>query len=110
MRPHWRCYAPRRRISRTIKTLWQPPHERPMEENVASLRGVLSWLQHLHVFHWPRRGERAPLADGAARWRAYLDVLRERGATWPLLLEFVRNDDPEQLRVDAATLHRWIQE
>jgi sugar phosphate isomerase/epimerase len=91
-----------------IRTLWQPPHERTVEENVASLRGVLPWLHHVHVFHWPRRGERVPLAEGEARWRAYLDVLRERGGTWPLLLEFVRNDDPDQLRADAATLRRWI--
>jgi 3-dehydroshikimate dehydratase len=92
-----------------MKTLWQPPHERPVEENVASLRGVLPWLHHVHVFHWPKRGERAALADGAARWRAYLDVLRaDNRRDWPLLLEFVRGDDPAQLRADAATLHGWI--
>ena len=92
-----------------LKTLWQPPHERSVEENVASLRGVLPWLHHVHVFHWPKRGERAPLADGAARWRAYLDVLREdHRHDWPLLLEFVRGDDPAQLHADAATLHEWI--
>ena len=91
-----------------VQTLWQPPHERSVEQNVASLRGVLPWLHHVHVFHWPRRGERVPLAEGAARWRAYLDVLREGGCKHPLLLEFVRNDDPDQLRADAATLHEWI--
>jgi sugar phosphate isomerase/epimerase len=93
-----------------LMTLWQPPHERPVEENVASLRGVLPWLHHVHVFHWPRRGERAPLAGGATRWRAYLDVLRAADSRrdWPLLLEFVRGDDPDQLRADAATLHQWI--
>jgi sugar phosphate isomerase/epimerase len=91
-----------------IKTLWQPPHEQPVESCVASLRGVLPWLHHVHVFHWPKRGERAPLADGAARWQAYLDVLREHGGTWPLLLEFVRDDDPSQLLTDAATLRQWI--
>jgi 3-dehydroshikimate dehydratase len=91
-----------------IRTLWQPPHERPVEANVASLRGVLPWLHHVHVFHWPRRGERVPLADGADRWRAYLGVMREARCARALLLEFVRGDDPEQLRADAATLHEWI--
>ena len=91
-----------------VKTLWQPPHERPVEENVASLRGVLPWLHHVHVFHWPRRGERAPLADGAAPWRAYLDLLRHEKPDCPLLLEFVRGDDPVQLAADAATLRQWI--
>ena len=91
-----------------MRTLWQPPHGRTVDENVASLRGVLPWLHHVHVFHWPQRGERAPLADGADRWRAYLDVLRAHPGKWPLLLEFVRGDDPAQLRADAATLHEWI--
>jgi sugar phosphate isomerase/epimerase len=95
-----------------IRTLWQPPHERTVEANIASLRGVLPWLHHVHVFHWPKRGERAPLAQGAARWLAYLEALRSADAGdrghWPLLMEFVRNDDPDQLRADAATLHEWI--
>jgi sugar phosphate isomerase/epimerase len=93
-----------------ICSLWQPPHERTVEENLASLRGVIARgiLHHVHVFHWPRRGARAPLADGADRWRAYLDVMRRARCERPLLLEFVRDDDPEQLRADAATLHEWI--
>ena len=65
-------------------------------------------LHHVHVFHWPRRGERAPLADGADRWLAYLDVLRQARCERPLLLEFVRGDDPDQLRADARTLREWI--
>ena len=93
-----------------IYMLWQPPHERTVEENVASLRGVIARgvLHHVHVFHWPRRGERVPLVAGAAAWRAYLDVMRQARCERPLLLEFVRNDDPDQFRADAATLHEWI--
>jgi 3-dehydroshikimate dehydratase len=93
-----------------VRTLWQPPHEVPVEQAKESLSGVLPWLSHVHVFHWPRRGERAALAEGAQRWKAYIDVLRESGKECPLLLEFVRNDDPEQLVRDAATLREWIQD
>ena len=93
-----------------IYSLWQPPHERTVEENVASLRGVIAVgaLHHVHVFHWPRRGERVPLAEGADRWQAYLNVMREARCERPLLLEFVRGDDPDQLRADAAMLREWI--
>jgi sugar phosphate isomerase/epimerase len=91
-----------------IRTLWQPPHGRTIEQNVASLRALLPWLHHVHVFHWPVRGTRAPLADGADRWNAYLAVLREANKQCPLLLEFVKDDDPAHLDADAATLRGWI--
>ena len=91
-----------------IRTLWQPPHERDVEQRCASLRGVLGRLQHVHVFHWPVRGERAPLSDGATGWVRYLEILRDHGRPCPLLLEFVRGDEPDQLMADAATLREWI--
>jgi 3-dehydroshikimate dehydratase len=93
-----------------VRTLWQPPHEVSVERGRESLRAMLPWLNHVHVFHWPRRGERAALADGAERWKAYIDVLKRNGKQCPLLLEFVRDDDPEQLIRDAATLREWIEQ
>jgi sugar phosphate isomerase/epimerase len=91
-----------------LRTLWQPPHEMTVAQRCQSLRGVLPWLNHVHVFHWPRRGERAALEEGSGDWAKYLQVLREEGKTCPLLLEFVRGDDPDQLRRDAGTLERLI--
>lgn len=94
-----------------VKTLWQPPHEESVEHNLASLRAVLDRLTNVHVFHWdPRTKEKHPLRNGAAKWRQYLDVIRTHGGTRHVLLEFVRNDDPEQLPEDAATLVQWIAE
>ena len=91
-----------------IRTLWQPPNDQPVARCCESLKRVLPWVRHVHVFHWPKRGERAPLADGAIAWKQYLSILREHGTECPLLLEFVPNDDPEQLLRDAATLREWI--
>ena len=93
-----------------IKTLWQPPHEVPLQQALGSLRGILPWLQHVHVFHWPVRRTRVPLAEGADRWRQYLKLLHDAGKCCPLLLEFVKNDDPAQLIKDAATLLGWIKD
>ena len=91
-----------------MRTLWQPPHERTVARRGESLRGVLPWLNHVHVFHWPRRGERVALEEGSGDWGAYLNVLREEGKECPMLLEFVRGDDPEQFRRDARTFRSWI--
>jgi len=88
-----------------IRTLWQPPHERTVAQRCQSLHAVLPRLHHVHVFHWPRRGERVALAEGASDWRQYARVLRDARRECPMLLEFVRGDDPDQLRLDATTLH-----
>ena len=93
-----------------IRTLWQPPHGLTIEQRCESLRRVLGRLQHVHVFHWPKRGERAPLADGRDDWARYFAILATEFASpaCPALLEFVRNDDPNQLRADSATLKELL--
>ena len=88
-----------------IKTLWQPPHGCSVEECVASLRAVMSRLQHIHVFHWwPDPSHRLPLHEGKERWRAFLRELHSQGSSYPLLLEFVRGDSSDSLNEDAKTL------
>ena len=87
-----------------VRTLWQPAHGRTVEQRSESLRSVLPWLHHVHVFHWPRQGERAPLAQGEADWRRYVQMIRQEGSPCPLLLEFVPGDDPALLGPDASTL------
>ncbi len=71
---------------------------------------MLPRLRNVHVFHWwPTSAERHPLADGETAWRTYIDIVRESGRDADFLLEFVRNDDPQQFLADAATLQRWLQ-
>ena len=71
---------------------------------------------NLHVFHclfrpfagtWGENIERRPLDDGFADWQRYLSVPLAEGDNFALL-EFVRNDDPEQFLADAATLKRIL--
>jgi 3-dehydroshikimate dehydratase len=88
-----------------IKTLWQPPHGLSLQECLASLRALLPRLQHLHVFHWwPDSSHRRPLEEGRNRWSAYIVELQQLRKDIPLLLEFVREDDPVSLQQDAKTL------
>jgi 3-dehydroshikimate dehydratase len=93
-----------------LKTLWQPPHGKTREQCVASLAGVLPYLQHLHVFHWcPESRARLPLQAGSSRWEAYLALAATGGKdSLYALLEFVRADDPENLAGDARVLCDWI--
>jgi sugar phosphate isomerase/epimerase len=88
-----------------IKTLWQPPHGLSLQECLASLHALTPRLQHVHVFHWwPDPSCRLPLENGRDRWEAYIAELRLQGKDIPLLLEFVRGDDPDNLQEDAKTL------
>jgi sugar phosphate isomerase/epimerase len=89
--------------------LWQPTNGEPAEACLARLHDVLPQVRHVHVFHWwPTAAERRPLAEGETSWLRYLDVIRRSGKTMPCLLEFVRDDSPEQFLRDAATLRRWL--
>jgi len=93
-----------------IEFLWQPTNGEPVEACADRLFDVLPRLRNVHVFHWwPTAGERHPLAEGEARWRTYIDIVRETG--WPVdfLLEFVVNDSPGQFLADATTLRGWLE-
>lgn len=107
-----------------LRTHWQPDPALTPAEALAELRLVTDSLAYLHVFAWGPGGiaERYPLADGAELWRPALAIagdapplafdLGPAPAAQPVeryaLLEYVADDDPEQLVTDAATLNAWI--
>ena len=94
-----------------IEFLWQPTNGAPIMECASRLVEMLPRMRNVHVFHWwPTAAERRPLAEGEAAWRTYIDIVRESGRDADLLLEFVRDDAPEQFLDDAATLLRWLKE
>jgi 3-dehydroshikimate dehydratase len=93
-----------------IEFLWQPTNGEPVEACAMRLFDVLPRLRNVHVFHWwPTYHERHPLIDGEARWRTYIDIVRQSGRSVDFLLEFVVNDLPEQFLADAATLRRFLE-
>ena len=101
-----------------LLTYWQPSNGKTHETRLAELDVVRSQLAHVHVFHWletPDGRDRRPLAEGEASWSQFLHVavdtpLPEGIAQRYAMLEFVRNDDPQQARDDAATLRRLLDE
>jgi len=94
-----------------ITTLWQPPNGKSPEYCLEGLNAVLPRLSNVHVFHWgPSSKDRNLLEAGTERWKPYLEALRSTGRDHHLLLEFVKDDSPENFLADAATLSRWIDE
>jgi len=94
-----------------VHAYWQPPVGATTASCLEGLNGVSYCLAHLHVFHWLARGEaveRRPLAEGAQAWAQYLAAARATGRDHFALIEFVRNDAPEQFLADAQALKGWL--
>jgi sugar phosphate isomerase/epimerase len=99
--------------SANLRTFWQPPNGMEPSAALSGLKRVRHRLAHLHVFHWwPDHLHRHALADGADRWPAYLrEAAKQSAADGELRyasLEFVRDDNVDQFRRDAATLCAWL--
>jgi sugar phosphate isomerase/epimerase len=95
-----------------FKTYWQPRAKSTPESNLAEIDTALPRFVGVHVFQWNQQtADKEPLADGAAVWRKYLDKLtpaaHKAGGVYALI-EFVKNEDPEQFLQDAAELKRWL--
>ncbi len=92
-----------------LYTYWQPRHGQSVDENLDDISLLMPYLRDVHVFHWwPDHHTRHPLADGADRWRSYLSELSRTGRRHTLALEFVRDDQPQQLMEDARTLRALL--
>jgi len=94
-----------------MRFMWQPALDRSAACHLSELKQVLPRLANLHVYQWTRRGMellRYPLADGAAVWPRYLAEASGDSAPHWALLEYVRDDSPEQFLRDAATLQSWL--
>jgi 3-dehydroshikimate dehydratase len=100
-----------------LYTYWQPMYWiADTDYRFQGLQQMAGRVLNLHVFHWlfhPYRGgwsqniDRRPLADGVVDWSKYLSVDLAPGDHYALM-EFARNDDPEQFKVDAAALKSWL--
>lgn len=97
-----------------VRTHWQPDPALSNDEAITELELVKTRLAHFHVFAWGPTGidDRHPLSEGEMLWTSALEVAKRISAPVPggcyALCEYVRNDDPEQLVVDVATLRAWL--
>jgi 3-dehydroshikimate dehydratase len=99
-----------------LSTYWQPPYWLPArapEEDATEVKALAPRLSHLHVYEWAGAEDRRPLAEGAARWRAVFEALRDgpgpdRPQPRVAFVEFVAGDHPATLLQDARTLHELL--
>lgn len=91
---------------------WQPRPGLPIAEALDELRAIGHETSHMHVFAWDGEKVRYPLADQQAYWSEILS--HAPASRWPgdrfAMLEFVRDDSPEQFRADAAVFHQMLEE
>lgn len=90
-----------------VRSNWQPPTGAPYEMQKESLPPILPYLGNVHVFHWDDR-KKLPLSDGEKNWEYYLDQIETTGRDHYLMLEFVKDNDPQQFLRDAIVLKQWI--
>jgi sugar phosphate isomerase/epimerase len=91
-------------------SLWQPPHATSEHDQLLGLARLLQHIENVHVFHWQPRDTRHPLRAGAGLWHKRLAVLAGSHRPHTLLLEFVKDDNPDQLFEDAGILRALIHE
>ena len=91
---------------------WQPPLNSKVEQNLDAITQLLPWLSNIHVFHWPDGPmvQQRPLSEGAGQWPEYLSVLALCKRTMYALIEFVRDNSPDQFLEDAGTLKMWLEQ
>lgn len=89
-----------------VGSYWQPPVGETDDEALAGLHTILPHLSTVHVFSWWPTSERHPLDHRKALWRRVFDALGD--ADHDALLEFVLDDEPDQVVADAQTLIRLV--
>jgi sugar phosphate isomerase/epimerase len=94
---------------RNLRTYWQPRPGLVGQAAIDELEAVLDSLAHLHVFSWDTDSNRLLLSAHEALWRDALRAVADKtDGSRCAYLEFVANDDPVRLRVDAASLRSWL--
>lgn len=92
-----------------VSTYWQSTANTSIAENIAALHILKPWLSNIHV-----NPGRVPLADTERTetgpvWQQYLEIAASTGRDHYALIEFVKDDKPEQFLDDARTLKTWLQ-
>ncbi len=94
---------------RNITSYGQPPMDTSVAYNLAGLQVVERCLSNVHVYHWHiDSAERLPLLAGEAVWMQYLARIAAIPGDRFAMLEFVKDDEPENFVKDAATLKGWL--
>lgn len=92
-------------------TYWQPVNSMSFENRKNTLGAVLPYLSNVHVFHWACDqdvAERLPLQDGIEQWQQYISIISKTAREHALMLEYTKDDSPEQFYRDAQKLKEMV--
>lgn len=85
---------------------WQPSIFKSFEGNMDALKAMLPYCCSLHMFHWDAEYTRYALEEGTDTVKAYLDLANTNPQVNGVMLEFIKDDSTEQMKLDAATLNK----
>jgi 3-dehydroshikimate dehydratase len=91
-----------------VRSYYQSHRATPADEALEAVQALREHLVHVHVFALDADGRRLPLAARADLWQPLFAELATDDRTYHAQLEHVADDDPAQLRQDAATLLTWL--
>ena len=89
-----------------MKMYWQPSVFHSFEENMEALKALLPYCCNVHMFHWDAEYTRYALEEGADAVKAYLDLANTNPQVAGVMLEFIKDDSIEQMKLDGATLNK----
>ena len=89
-----------------MKMYWQPSVFHSFEENMEALKAMLPYCCNVHMFHWDAEYTRYALEDGFDAVKAYLDLANTNPQVGSVMLEFIKDDSIEQMKLDSATLNK----
>ncbi|MEM7443288.1 MAG: sugar phosphate isomerase/epimerase [Pseudomonadota bacterium] len=87
-----------------LRTYWQWECAIPVGQAKAQIAALRPHIAHLHVFNWTADGTRLPLSDARSDWLALLSELGEGKDGMTAYLEFIPQDDQDQLDEETKTL------
>ncbi|NMB96321.1 MAG: sugar phosphate isomerase/epimerase [Clostridiaceae bacterium] len=90
-----------------IYTYWQPPVGMTKEECIEGLNKIIPWLTNVHTFYWVNRARR-PLEEGIDVWIDYMKVIKQAKGDRYSMIEFVKDDTPEQFLKDSEALKKIV--
>ena len=92
-----------------LYTYWQAALNTQPEERLEGLKQIAPWLSNIHVYQLEGY-DRLELSDGEKEWQKYFEFASKIEGDRFCMLEFVKNELPEQMIRDAKVLNRLLQQ
>ena len=91
-----------------VTTYWQAPTEASVDDNLSALTSLQPWLSNIHVNTGRQPLSSPQTATIIPSWKKYLRKIASFDRNHYALIEFVKNDSPDQFIEDAVTLKSWL--